>query len=167
MSCLKQVIDEFAERLKYSSNKKGLVKDVTNGYCCLGLSLIVLEMGKHLWSESEEELVEVNCPSCMWGIIHALDWHNSFKKMLPHKKHNGPKHTKGTIDLESLMSASNGKTAMAAIVGIDSNFPYVKIISAKTMIGLRESGKCTQIVKVFEDAYKSPLSIIILDNIER
>ncbi|CAL5359167.1 unnamed protein product [Camellia sinensis] len=52
-------------------------------------------MGKHLWSESEDELVEVNCPSCMRGIIHALDWHNSVKKMLPHKKHNGPKHTKG------------------------------------------------------------------------
>ncbi|CAL5358661.1 unnamed protein product [Camellia sinensis] len=60
----------------------------------LGLSLIVLEMGKHLWSESEDELVEVNCPSCMRGIIHALDWHNSVKKVLPHKKHNGPKHTK-------------------------------------------------------------------------
>ncbi|GMQ02436.1 hypothetical protein CsSME_00048663 [Camellia sinensis var. sinensis] len=89
-----QVIDEFVERLKYSSNKKGLVKDVTNGHCCLGLSLIVLEMGKHLWSESEDELVEVNCPSCMRGIIHALDWHNSVKKVLPHKKHNGPKHTK-------------------------------------------------------------------------
>ncbi|KAI8005723.1 Crocetin glucosyltransferase 2 [Camellia lanceoleosa] len=36
MSCLKQVIDEFVEQLKYSSNKKGLVKDVTNGHCCLG-----------------------------------------------------------------------------------------------------------------------------------
>ncbi|KAL7103618.1 hypothetical protein ACP275_08G190700 [Erythranthe tilingii] len=35
------------------------------------------------------------------------------------------------------------------------------------MIGLSEPTKCAQIVKVFEDAYKSPLSIIILDNIER
>ncbi|KAB5560602.1 hypothetical protein DKX38_005559 [Salix brachista] len=60
-----------------------------------------------------------------------------------------------------------GKTALAATVGIDSDFPYVKIISAETMIGLHESTKCAQIVKVFEDAYKSPLSIIILDDIER
>ncbi|KAI7980415.1 putative carboxylesterase 18 [Camellia lanceoleosa] len=88
-------------------------------------------MEKHLWSESEDELVEVNFPSCMLGIIHALDWHNSIKKMLPHKKHNGPKHTKGTINLESLMSASNGKTAMVATVGIDSDFPCVKIWSHK------------------------------------
>uniref|UniRef100_A0A6N2KXY4 Vesicle-fusing ATPase n=1 Tax=Salix viminalis TaxID=40686 RepID=A0A6N2KXY4_SALVM len=41
------------------------------------------------------------------------------------------------------------------------------MISAETMIGLHESTKCAQIVKVFEDAYKSPLSIIILDDIER
>ncbi|THF96042.1 hypothetical protein TEA_010809 [Camellia sinensis var. sinensis] len=60
-----------------------------------------------------------------------------------------------------------GKTAMAATVGIDSDFPYVKIISAETMIGRSESSKCAQIVKVFEDAYKSPLSIIIVDDIER
>ncbi|KAG2674447.1 hypothetical protein I3843_13G120800 [Carya illinoinensis] len=40
-------------------------------------------------------------------------------------------------------------------------------VSAEGMIGLHESTKCAQIVKVFEDAYKSPLSIIILDDIER
>ncbi|KAK0591765.1 hypothetical protein LWI29_007568 [Acer saccharum] len=63
--------------------------------------------------------------------------------------------------------SGSGKTALAATAGIDSDFPYVKIISAETMIGLHESTKCAQIVKVFEDAYKSPLSIIILDDIER
>ncbi|PHU14895.1 Vesicle-fusing ATPase [Capsicum chinense] len=63
--------------------------------------------------------------------------------------------------------SGSGKTAMAATVGIQSDFPYVKIISAETMIGLSESSKCSQIVKVFEDAYKSPLSIVVLDGIER
>ncbi|CAA2987388.1 vesicle-fusing ATPase [Olea europaea subsp. europaea] len=63
--------------------------------------------------------------------------------------------------------SGSGKTAMAATVGIESDFPYVKIISAESMIGLSEGSKCAQIVKVFEDAYKSPLSIIILDDIER
>ncbi|KAJ8761634.1 hypothetical protein K2173_004410 [Erythroxylum novogranatense] len=64
-------------------------------------------------------------------------------------------------------SSGSGKSALAATVGIDSDFPYVKIVSAETMIGLHESTKCAQIVKVFEDAYKSPLSIVILDDIER
>ncbi|KAM5588225.1 vesicle-fusing ATPase [Rosa sericea] len=63
--------------------------------------------------------------------------------------------------------SGSGKSSLAATVGIDSDFPYVKIISAEAMIGLQESTKCAQIAKVFEDAYKSPLSIIILDNIER
>ncbi|KAK9906958.1 hypothetical protein M0R45_002573 [Rubus argutus] len=63
--------------------------------------------------------------------------------------------------------SGSGKSSLAATVGIDSDFPYVKIISAEAMIGLHESTKCAQIAKVFEDAYKSPLSIIILDNIER
>ncbi|XP_021902227.1 vesicle-fusing ATPase [Carica papaya] len=63
--------------------------------------------------------------------------------------------------------SGSGKTALAATVGIDSDFPYVKIISAESMIGLHESTKCAQIIKVFEDAYKSPLSIIILDDVER
>ncbi|PIA55395.1 hypothetical protein AQUCO_00800272v1 [Aquilegia coerulea] len=63
--------------------------------------------------------------------------------------------------------SGSGKSALAATVGIDSDFAYVKIISAETMIGLSESSKCAQIVKVFEDAYKSELSIVILDDIER
>ncbi|KAL0835544.1 hypothetical protein Bca101_087433 [Brassica carinata] len=62
---------------------------------------------------------------------------------------------------------ASGKTALAATIGIDSNFPYVKIVSADTMAGLQESTKAARIAKVFEDAYKSPLSIVILDNIER
>ncbi|CAN8275346.1 unnamed protein product [Cochlearia groenlandica] len=61
----------------------------------------------------------------------------------------------------------SGKTALAATIGIDSEFPYVKIISAWALKGLQESKKCSHIAKVFEDSYKSPRSIIILDNIER
>ncbi|XP_059437986.1 vesicle-fusing ATPase-like isoform X2 [Corylus avellana] len=64
-------------------------------------------------------------------------------------------------------SSGSGKSTIASTVGIDSDFPYVKIVSAEAMVGLPECAKCAQIVKVFEDAYKSPLSIIILDDIER
>ncbi|CAK9226349.1 unnamed protein product [Sphagnum troendelagicum] len=63
--------------------------------------------------------------------------------------------------------SGSGKTALAATVGIDSGFPFVKIVSAENMIGLSESTKCAVITEVFDDAYKSPLSIIILDDIER
>ncbi|CAM6026103.1 unnamed protein product [Sphagnum balticum] len=63
--------------------------------------------------------------------------------------------------------SGSGKTALAASIGIDSGFPFIKILSAENIIGLQESTKCAMITKVFEDAYKSPLSIIILDDIER
>ncbi|KAK3431415.1 hypothetical protein EUGRSUZ_E03296 [Eucalyptus grandis] len=62
--------------------------------------------------------------------------------------------------------SGSGKTALAATVGIDSGFPFVEFVSAETMIGLDEQTKCARIVKVFEDAYKSSLSIVILDDLE-
>jgi len=60
-----------------------------------------------------------------------------------------------------------GKTAIACDIAKKSEFPYVKIISPETLVGYTESGKVQEISKIFEDAYKSPLSMIILDNIER
>ncbi|XP_078427613.1 AAA-type ATPase family protein [Wolffia australiana] len=77
--------------------------------------------------------------------------------------------SKGSPLLTCLLEgpAGSGKSSMAGTIGIQSDFPYVKIISAESMIGLSESSKASRIVKVFEDAYKSQLSIIILDDIER
>jgi vesicle-fusing ATPase len=60
-----------------------------------------------------------------------------------------------------------GKTALAAHLAVESGFPYVKIISAEKMVGYGESTVCNMITKTFLDAYKSPLSIIVLDDIER
>lgn len=87
-----------------------------------------------------------------------------------------------------MYSFDSGKSAMAATVGIDSDFPYVKVvsfsplglcvhptpalyrarhlsiyilsflclqISAETMIGLSESSKCAQIVKVCSSCSKN------------
>jgi len=61
----------------------------------------------------------------------------------------------------------SGKTTLASHLAVESGFPYVKIISAEKMVGYSESTICSQISKTFMDAYKSPLSIIVLDNIER
>jgi vesicle-fusing ATPase len=63
--------------------------------------------------------------------------------------------------------AGSGKSSLAATVGLESEFPFVKVISPENMVGYAEQAKSSQITKVFEDAYRSPLSIIILDDIER
>ncbi|CAI5514893.1 unnamed protein product [Closterium sp. Naga37s-1] len=64
-------------------------------------------------------------------------------------------------------SPGSGKTALAATIAMESGFPFVKMISAETMVGMSEPSKCSAIAKVFDDAYKSAFSIVILDDIER
>ncbi len=41
-----------------------------------------------------------------------------------------------------------GKTALAVQIAKDSGFPFVKVLSAKKMIGLNESAKCHCIKEV-------------------
>ena len=41
------------------------------------------------------------------------------------------------------------------------------MLSPENFVGFTENAKVAKIVSVFEDAYKSPLSLIILDDIER
>lgn len=61
----------------------------------------------------------------------------------------------------------SGKTALAAKIAIDSGFPFVKMISPENFVGFTDFAKVQAIAKIFEDAYKSPLSLIVLDDIER
>jgi vesicle-fusing ATPase len=61
----------------------------------------------------------------------------------------------------------SGKTAFAAQLAKQSGFPFVKFISPESFVGYSDLGKINKIVKIFEDAYKSPLSMIVLDDIER
>jgi vesicle-fusing ATPase len=40
-------------------------------------------------------------------------------------------------------------------------------ISPEDLVNYNEQGKCSRISKYFEDAYKSPLSVIVIDDVER
>merc|ERR1712029_1063862 len=59
-----------------------------------------------------------------------------------------------------------GKTALAARLAMDSGFPFVKICSPDAMAGYTESAKCMQIRKIFDDAYRSDMSCVVVDNLE-
>eukprot|EP00375_Theileria_parva_P002060 XP_764736.1 N-ethylmaleimide sensitive protein [Theileria parva strain Muguga] len=61
----------------------------------------------------------------------------------------------------------SGKSALAAHVASIAAFPFVKVISPESYIGLSELAKVNAIHKAFDDAHKTPQSLIILDNIER
>lgn len=62
---------------------------------------------------------------------------------------------------------ASGKTALAARIAIDSGFPFIKLISPEDMVGFSEMAKVQHISKVFDDAYKSRTSVVVVDNIER
>ncbi|KAF8165629.1 vesicular-fusion protein SEC18 [Crassisporium funariophilum] len=61
----------------------------------------------------------------------------------------------------------SGKTALGASIAQASEYPFIKLISPDNMVGFSEQQKVTAITKVFNDSYKSPLSVVVVDNIER
>jgi len=63
--------------------------------------------------------------------------------------------------------SGSGKTALAASIAQASEFPFIKLISPDNMVGYSEPQKVQAITKVFTDSYKSPLSVVVVDNIER
>lgn len=60
----------------------------------------------------------------------------------------------------------SGTTALAAQIALDSKYPLIKLCSPANMIGLNEPQRIEHIRRVFDDAYKSPLSLILIDSIE-
>jgi len=61
----------------------------------------------------------------------------------------------------------SGKTALGVSIAQASNFPFIKLLSPDKMVGFSESQKVATITKLFLDCYKSPLSVVVVDNIER
>lgn len=80
-------------------------------------------------------------------------------------KEDGKRIQSLSVLIEGLPGA--GKSAVAAQLAEMAGFPYVKVISSESMVGYGEMQKVNIIRKAFEDAYRSPASVIILDNIER
>ncbi|KID88875.1 vesicle fusion factor NSFI [Metarhizium guizhouense ARSEF 977] len=61
-----------------------------------------------------------------------------------------------------------GKTALAAHIAMQSDFPFVKLVTPADLVGYRDDfAKKDYVHKAFADAYKSPASILILDDFER
>mmetsp|Transcript_15409 Transcript_15409/g.23160 ORF Transcript_15409/g.23160 Transcript_15409/m.23160 type:complete len:302 (+) Transcript_15409:1517-2422(+) len=63
--------------------------------------------------------------------------------------------------------SATGKTALAAATAVHSKYPFIRLLSADSVIGYSESSKSQHIHKLFLDSYKSPLSLLLIDDIER
>lgn len=63
---------------------------------------------------------------------------------------------------------ASGKTALAVHIALNSGYPFVRLISPTNLVGYRDDfAKKDYLHKAFTDAYKSPASILILDDFER
>ncbi|XP_049599834.1 vesicle-fusing ATPase isoform X2 [Syngnathus scovelli] len=98
-----------------------------------------------------------------WGdpVTHVLD----DGELLVQQTKNSDRTPLVTVLLEG--PPHSGKTALAAKIAEDSQFPFIKLCSPDKMIGHSEISKCQAIKKVFDDAYKSQLSCVVVDDIER
>ncbi|KDR16531.1 Vesicle-fusing ATPase 1, partial [Zootermopsis nevadensis] len=74
--------------------------------------------------------------------------------------------TSGLVSVLLEGPPNSGKTALAAQLAKNSDFPFVKVCTPEEMVGFTESAKCLQIRKVFDEAYRSQLSCILVDDIE-
>lgn len=117
---------------------------------------------KPAFGVSEEELSS----RIQYGIIH---YSNGIREILDKSKLYVNQVRKSTPLFSVLLHgpAASGKTALAAQVAINSGYPFIKLISPEDMVGLGEMAKVHHITRVFDDAYKSALSVIVVDNIER
>jgi vesicle-fusing ATPase len=61
----------------------------------------------------------------------------------------------------------SGKSALATYLALQTKFPFIRVLSMDDLVGASDYTICMKIAKVFDDAYKSDFSVIIIDDFER
>lgn len=105
---------------------------------------------------------------CQRGIINYSEGFISTRSMMEKyldALRNDPNQSLMSFCVSGLPKC--GQTAFAAQVCRDANFSFVRAIQALEFIGTSEDKIAGSIHQIFEDAYKSPYSAIIIDNIDR
>ena len=103
------------------------------------------------------------------GIIH---WHPEIASTLSRadelirqlQSPNGPTFSRLLI----VGDRHAGKTALAAQVAINSQMPFVRMVTPRNVISGCEKTKCKAeaLQAVIDDAYKSPAACVVLDDLE-
>jgi vesicle-fusing ATPase len=78
--------------------------------------------------------------------------------------------TNSVSDIASILMCGtdgSGKSALACDTARRFGFPFIRVITSDNFVGMSESSKVNAIAKVFDDAYKTKMSCIILDDLER
>lgn len=176
-------IPELAARTKNFSGAEisGLVKSATS------FAFARYTKGGTMASVSEDV---ANMQVVMSDFIHALDEVKpafgtddteltvairygiiEFSQSIPSILNDGSLYVESVRQQERLQHTSvllhgppgSGKTALAAHIARMSEYPFIKLITPNSVVGFRdELAKRDHIHKIFTDAYKSPLSMLII-----
>ena len=115
-----------------------------------------------LFGVSEEDL-----DRCVEGGIFQFSQH--IDKILKNGRNYVNQVRSGRTPLLSVLlhgPRGSGKTALAARIAMDSEFPFIRLVRPVDMVGMNEIQKIQHLSKIFTDAYKSTLNVLILDEIE-
>lgn len=126
--------------------------------------LMALEEVKPAFGVSEDDLKD----TFQGGIIPYSNKVNSILKT-GQTFINRIKDENGRTNLLSILvhgPSGSGKTALASHIALNSQFPFVRMISSSQIVGMSEASKITYIDNCFRDAYKSPLNVLVIDQIE-
>lgn len=125
--------------------------------------LLALNEVKPAFGVNDEELT-LNYP---YGIIeynHRV--HTVFDKLKSYIEEVKHSDTERLISVLLHGEPGVGKTAVASMLALKSEFPFIKMLSAESLVGMPEGMKMTTIDNVFRDVYKSPLNVLVIDKIE-
>jgi len=181
------MIDIAARTKNYSGAEiEGLVKnalsyalyggiDVTKGNVEAKMELVDITVTMDHFNNAMKEVppafgvAEDELKKHMGGGL--IEWGDDFRKIMDTitTVREQVKNSDRTPLMSILLHGKDGtgKTSIACLSALKSEYPFIKLISPETMVGWTDRAKCAHINKVFEDSYKSPLSLIVLDCIER
>lgn len=100
---------------------------------------------------------------CNYGGSFSILWDTL--QRLVNQTRNSERTPLMSVLLEG--NVSSGKTAIAAKLAAESDFAFIRCLSPDSMIGCSDSIRCSTLLKLFTDCYRSALSIIFIDDIER
>lgn len=125
--------------------------------------LLALNEVKPAFGVNEEDL-NLNFP---YGIIeYNQKVHSVFEKLKSYVEEVKNSDTERLISVLLHGDPGVGKTAIASMLALKSEFPFIKMLSAESLVGMSEGMKINTIDNIFRDVYKSPLNVLVIDKIE-